>query len=130
MKIVLKKVSPRFNDVITTAHLYTSKAVGKGGLVDTKKATEKYMEVQEIVAIGDTVRDLKVGDKVLIDFNVYATPSYKPAGIDPNKMTTKMIYNIPEIEIDGTSYLYLSDKAIAMRVDEYDVLDDNNNPLN
>lgn len=132
MKIVLKKVTPRFDDIITTANTYTDKVVGKGGLVDVKKSTEKYMEVQEIVAIGDPnmVRGLEVGDKVLIDFNVYASPVSKPAGIDANKMTTKMVYNIPEIELNGKPYLYLSNRAIAMKVDEYDVLDDDNTPLN
>lgn len=132
MKIILKKVTPRFSDVITTAHIYTSKIVGKGGLVDAKKSAEKYLEIQEIVAIGDPnmVRGLKVGDKVLINFNVYATPAYKPTGMDVNKMTTKMVYNIPEIELDGKPCLYLTDKAIAMKVDEYDILDDDNTPLN
>ena len=40
-------------------------------LIDTRKTTQMIDNIQRVVAVGSTVRDIKVGDLVCLDFKMY-----------------------------------------------------------
>lgn len=62
----LLKIQPMFNRVITTMDAYESDQV-VGGVIDPTKAKGSLKEYQTVVAVGDTVRGIKVGDVVCIN---------------------------------------------------------------
>ena len=59
----IKKIKPMFNHLLLTADRF-EKDVVESGIIVAKKGDLKLW--QTVVAIGSTVRDIKVGDKVMI----------------------------------------------------------------
>lgn len=123
MALVIKKVRPMFTGVITTKDVFTEADVRTaGGLIDTSKTKTGIREWQKVVAVGAMVKDIKVGDIVLIDPKRYAERKHREGtlkdGIVTDNVTDK--YNIPNIEIDGVQYLDLQDIDITHIIDEYE----------
>ena len=71
--IKLKKVTPMFNKIITTAE-FTEELTESGIITNTKKSVDEF---QTVIAVGDSVRSIKVGDVVCVDPNRYAVRKYK-----------------------------------------------------
>ena len=124
---VIKKVRPLFTGVITTAKKYVGEqSAKKGGLIiDTRKLDGSLNPYQTVVSIGSTVRDVKEGDIVKINFSRYAKAKHTPGAIDEaeNKQFDNVSwdYEIPVIVIEDVEYLFLQDRDIEYVVEEYDV---------
>ena len=66
-----------FTALITTMDLYEVDGVTKGGLIDSTKQKGTVKEYQKVVAVGDSVRGIKVGDLVCIDATRFAVRKHK-----------------------------------------------------
>lgn len=55
-----------FNQIVTTAQEYKEDELS-GSLIDVNKQKGTIKEYQRIIAIGDSVRGMKVGDLVMIN---------------------------------------------------------------
>ena len=116
----IKKIKPLFTAVVVTAKVYP--ADYKEGSILSPKAG-KLMEYQEVIAVGDSCRGIKVGNLVCIDLSSYADWKYKKNSIksDMEELTNEIIgYHVPQITIDGKKYLYLDIRDIKYIVEEYD----------
>ena len=116
----LKKIKPLFTAVVVTAKVYP--ADYKEGSILSPKAG-KLMEYQEVIAVGDSCRCIKVGNLVCIDLSNYADWKYKKNSIksDMEELTNEIIgYHVPQITIDGKKCLYLDIRDIKYIVEEYD----------
>lgn len=69
----IKKVRPLFTNIVTTAERFSEDLVD-GGVIVARKGDLKLW--QKVVAIGSTVRDINVGDMVMIDSSHYAVKRY------------------------------------------------------
>lgn len=127
MAFTIKKVRPLFTGVITTAKRYVgTQSAKKGGLIlDTRKMDGSMNPYQTIYSVGGTVRDLKEGDVVKINFRRFAKPNHIPGAIDEAENVQSdnlsITYEIPLIVIDDVEYLLIQDRDIEYVVEEYDV---------
>ena len=112
-----------FTALITTMDLYERDGVTKGGLIDSTKQKGTVKEYQKVVAVGDSVRGIKVGDLVCIDLSLYAQRKYKKNSVksDMEELTNEIVsYNVPQIKINGQDCLYLDIRDIRYIVQDYD----------
>lgn len=118
----VKKITPRFTTVITTMERYPKSSVITNGVIGLKNLEGTVMEYQKVIAIGNTVRDVKVGDIVHINPIRYAQFKNIPGSIKDGIQETNPVvkYNIPTIELDGVECLKLDAADIDYIVDEYE----------
>ena len=62
----VKKIKPMFTALITTMDKYEEDVRTSGGLLDVTKQQGGLKEYQTVLAIGSSVRDIKVGDLVCV----------------------------------------------------------------
>ena len=120
--IKLKKVTPMFNKIITTAE-FTEELTESGIITNTKKSVDEF---QTVVAVGESVRIIKVGDVVCVDPNRYAVRKYKKDSVkaDIEEYANTIIdYEIPLIILDGVKHLMIMDSDVLFIVDDYEKIE-------
>ena len=77
--------------------------------------------MQEILAVGPNVKDLKVGDFVCLNFNRYKRPVHNDQDaankIKGDKITLEYLFN--SVVVDGTQMLMLYDSDVVYKVNSY-----------
>lgn len=117
MQLKLKKIKPMFNRVVTTANC-TDEMNEVGIITKVNKAVDEF---QTVVAVGDTVRTIKVGDVVCINPDRYAVRKYKKDSVkaDMEEYNNEIVdYQIPGIILDGVKHLVLIDSDVSFIVEE------------
>jgi len=71
--IHIKKIKPLFTTIVTTGDKFEEDMV-ENGLVVAVKGDMKLW--QKVIAVGTAVRDIQVGDMVMIDASRYAVRKY------------------------------------------------------
>ena len=111
----IKSIHPTFNHVLVTADKFDKDMVQNGVIIAGKGDLKLW---QTVVATGPTVRDIKVGDKVMIISDHFAVKKYNKNSVqndlDNNPVLT---YNFPFETIDNENgapeeYLYISDQDV------------------
>ena len=109
------KIKPLFDHLLITADKFEKDMVHNGVILAGKGDLKLW---QTVVAVGSVVRDIKVGDKVMIDPNDFAVKKYNKNSVqndlDNNPVLT---YNFPFETIDDEKgepkdYLYISDRNV------------------
>lgn len=123
-----KDITPRYNQIITTAKRYEDDQLTEDGvLLGTKYLKGCYAFEQEVIKVGPNVRDLKPGDIVKIDFSNGRYLEYSDswlrknkslAGLDPlaraNHMADDGItIRYPVVVIDGKECFMVFDDDIT-----------------
>lgn len=127
MAFKIKAIRPLFTGVVTTAKKYVGDQYAdvNGLVLDTRKLDGSLNPYQTVIAVGTTVRDMKEGDVVKINFKRYEMTQHADGDIDAanNKQYDKMslTYQIPTIFINDEECLYLQVNDIEYVVEEYDV---------
>ena len=116
--MILKKIKPLFTSVVTTMDKYEDDVI-VNGLVNQTAGTLK--EYQKVVAIGSSVRDIKVGDMVSINPSRYAVRKYEDGSLKDGVISQNpvMSYNFHTVEIDGVEHLLLQDRDIDFVIEEW-----------
>ena len=122
------KITPMFNRIVTTANrVEMDQKVN--GIIIPEKLKGGYDEYQTVIAVGSMVHNLKPGDLVCIDPSAYGRPVHKEH-IDSVKGlsddTVQMAYYIPTIDVDGKECMFIADRDIAYKVDDYEEIKDDN----
>lgn len=120
--IKVKKIKPLFTALITTMNLYEEDEVTASGLIDSSKQKGTVKEYQKVVAVGDSVRGIKVGDLVCIDATRFAVRKHKDNSIktDIEGGNPVLEYRFDIVEMDGKNYMLLQDRDIQFIIEEYD----------
>ena len=115
-----KKINctPLFNKLLVTANkeqvsktnsgIYTPFGYSKGAIKDR----------QTVLKVGTTVRDIKDGDEVLINWAQYSQLKHKPGSIQDDVMPDNPIVNIiyPYFKLDdGTECLLIDDRDVVVK---------------
>lgn len=122
----IKKVKPLFNSLITTGDKF-EKDQRENGLITAKKGDLKLW--QKVVAVGSVVRDIEVGDMVMINPYNYAVRKYDKNSLQndmDNNPTIKYQFNwVVMDDEDGhpKDYLLLSDRDIQYVIEGEEVED-------
>lgn len=95
----IKKIRPLFTNILTTGDKY-EKDEKQNGLIIAKKGDLKLY--QTVMAVGSMVRDVKPGDKVMINPKNYQVTKYDPNSVKEDMGMNKIIgYNMPWVTIDN-----------------------------
>lgn len=109
------KIKPLFDHLLITADRFDKDMIHNGVIVAGKGDLKLW---QTVVAVGSVVRDIKVGDKVMINSNDFAVKKYNKNSVqndlDNNPVLT---YNFPFETVDDEKgnpkdYLYISDRNV------------------
>lgn len=116
--LVPDEIRPRFNHIVTTCEHHENDVI-KGNVIFKPKGELK--ELQKVVAIGDTVRDLKVGDLVKLNLDRYQVRKFKEGSIkeDMQSMQAVKHYDVPTVELNNTTYFFIFDADIDYVVTKY-----------
>ena len=121
--IKIKKIKALFSAVVTTADKYEEDRTTTSGLVDPTKKAGTLKEYQRVVAVGEFVKNIKVGDLVCIDPKDYAVRKYRENSIKNDIMHNEVTgYNFNMVELDGVPHLMLKDKDITFVVEDFEVI--------
>ena len=117
--MILKKIKPLFTSVVTTMDKYEDDVI-VNGLINQSAGTLK--EYQKVVAIGSSVRDIKVGDLVSINPSRYAVRRYEDGSLKDGVISQNPVtsYNFHTIEMDHKEYLLLQDRDIDFVIEEWE----------
>ena len=101
---------------------YTEDVTLESGLIDTTKQQGGIKEYQTVVAVGGSVRDIKVGDLVCINPIRYAVKKHQEGSLKDGVITDNPVirFDFPTIEMNGKQYLYLQDRDIDFIIEEFD----------
>lgn len=125
MALRIKKVKPLFNMIITTMDLYDEDQL-VNGIIDATKQSGTLKEYQRVIAVGDTVRNIKEGDLVNINPKRYAQVKHKRGSLNDGIVQDNPVvsYNFNTIEVDGKQLLVLYDQDINFIIEESEEVED------
>lgn len=117
--IKIKKIKPMFTAILTTMDTYEDDVTCSSIIVKTKGTIKEY---QKVVAVGDTVRSVKVGDLVCINPKRYAVVKHQEGSLQDGVISDNPVvrYNFDIIEMNDTPYLLLQDSDISYIIEEFD----------
>ena len=120
----INKIKPVFNKIVTTCDVYQ---MGKstGGIIIKTDGTIK--EYQRVDAVGSTVRDIKVGDIVMINPKRYLVAKHndKPDSVkNVNGDEVTFSVDFPILEYGGKKHLLIYDQDIDYIIDGEEVEDE------
>lgn len=118
----INSIKPLFNKIVTTCEVYKSDKTSGGIIVKTDGTIKEYQRVE---AVGSTVRDIKVGDLVLINPKRYIVPQHNEKrdeslkGVIGDELT--MGVDFPMVEYGGKRHLIIYDQDIDYIIDGEEV---------
>jgi hypothetical protein len=120
--IYIKKIKPMFTAIVTTMNKYEQDSVLKSGLIDVSKQQGTLKEYQTVIAVGDSVRGIKVGDCVWINPTRFGVKKHQEGSLKDGVITDNPIitYNFDVIKIDGKDCLLLQDRDVEFIVEEFE----------
>lgn len=120
--INIKKIKPMFTALVTTMNKYEEDAVNSSGIIEANKQQGGLKEYQEVLAVGDSVRGIKVGDLVCINPTRFGVKKHRDGSLKDGVITDNPIitYNFDVVVLDGKQCLLLQDRDIEFVVEEYE----------
>lgn len=117
----LKKIKPMFNNIVTTMDTYDNDQL-EGGIIKSNKTKGSLKEYQKVLAIGSYVRDIKVGDIVVINPTRYAVMKHNDKSLHNGVIGDNMVlsYKFKTINLDGNECLFLCDQDIDYIIEEFE----------
>lgn len=94
----IKKLKPLYTNVLTTGDRY-EEDMWENGIIISKKGEVKLY--QTVLAVGSTVRDINVGDKVVFSPASYVVMKYDPDSVKNDMDMNKVVkINLPWVTVD------------------------------
>lgn len=111
-----------FNGIITTMEKYEEDVVDNGLITRHKGAIKEF---QKVVAIGNQVREVKVGDLIKIDPDAYKVLKHKEGSLKDGVIEDNVVigYNFKTVKIDGINHLYIYDRDVEYIISDYEEMD-------
>jgi len=113
----IKKIKPLFTSIVTTAEKF-SEDVRIGGIIQQEQKKGDLKLYQKVLAVGSSVRDIKVGDMVMINPIAYVHKKYPKDSVQNDMdINPTLSIDIPMIAIDDENgnpkdCLFLNDRDI------------------
>ena len=122
----VKKIKPMFTALITTMDKYEQDKITDGGLIDTSKQQGTLKEYQTVLAVGDSVRNIKIGDLVCVNPARFAVRKHEKGSMRDGIITDNPVvgYNFDIVEMDGKNCLLLQDRDIEFIIEDFEEVPD------
>jgi len=120
----IKKIKPMFNKLLTTCWLYENN-VENDGIIDASKEAGSIMEYQKVLAVGPFVKNIKVGDLVVVNPTRYQVMKHKEGSLNDGVIQDNAVisYNFPILPINDEPCMYLYDSDIDFVIKEWEEID-------
>lgn len=127
----VKKIKPMFTALITTMDKYEHDMMVGAGLIDVTKREGSLKEYQRVLAVGSSVRDIKVGDLVWVNPTRFGVKKHKEGSLKDGIVTDNPVitYNFDVVEMDGKQCLLLQDRDIDFIIEEWEEVPDKSSPI-
>lgn len=120
----IKDIRPVYTRLLTTAERYQEDQTN-GVLLDANKLEGRYKEYQKVVRIGSSVREVSIGDTVLIDPSRYMKRKFSDNSLREDFVDNPIVeINIPTVTMDGVDYFMIEERDIAYVIQDYEELPD------
>lgn len=119
-----------FTSLITTMDKY-EQDMKVGELIDIHRKEGSLKEYQKVLAVGSSVRDIKVGDLVWINPTRFGVKKHREGSLKDGVITDNPViaYNFDVVEMDGEQCLLLQDRDIDFIIEEWEEVPDNSSPI-
>ena len=120
----INSIKPMFNKIVTTCDVYQMGKTEGGIIIKTEGTIKQYQRVE---AVGSAVRDVKVGDLVLINPKRYLVAQHRDKkdslrNVNGDELT--MGVDFPIVEYGGKKHLLIYDQDIDYIIDGDEVEDE------
>lgn len=114
----IKKIRPMSNRIVTTTRKYAIDELMEGDIITKTDGTMK--EYQEVIAVGPYVKEIKVGDIVMINPARYAVRKHQEGSLKDNIITDNPVtrYNFNLVEMNDNVYLLLYDSDVDYIIED------------
>jgi hypothetical protein len=105
---------------------YEQDKLTDGGLIDTSKQQGALKEYQTVLAVGDSVRGIKVGDLVCVNPARFAVRKHEKGSMRDGIVTDNPVitYNFDVVEMDDKQCLLLQDRDIEYVIEDFEEVQD------
>ena len=120
--LVIKKIQPMYTKILTTMCKYEEDELTNGGLIDASKTQGTLKEYQTVIAVGNSVRNVKVGDIVCINPERYAVKKHEAGSLKDGVITDNPVikYNFNIMELEGVPHLLLDENDVSFIITDYE----------
>lgn len=120
--LVIKKIQPMYTKILTTMCKYEEDELTAGGLIDSTKTQGTLKEYQTVIAVGNSVRNVKVGDLVCINPERYAVKKHEAGSLKDGVITDNPVikYNFNIMELEGVPHLLLDENDVSFIITDYE----------
>lgn len=127
----IKKMRPMYTNILVTCDKYGNEDVEKNGLIDTDKDEGAVKEYQTVLATGNAVRNIVVGDMVAINPSRFAVKQFKDGSLNDGVIQQNPIigYNFPIILIDNKECMLIDEKDIMYVIEEMEETEVEDTPI-
>ena len=113
----ITKIKPVATRMLVTREVYSEDMYNEHGFIESKKGDMK--EYQTVLEVGPMVRDIKVGDKVMLNMMHFAVMQYDPNSIKKDMGMQKIKgYQFPKIELTNAD----GSKKECLYIDQQDIV--------
>ena len=113
----ITKIKPVATRMLVTGEVYSEDMYNDHGIIESKKGDMR--EYQTVLEVGPMVRDIKVGDKVMLNMMHFAVMQYDPNSIKKDMGMQKIKgYQFPKIELTKED----GGKQECLYIDQQDIV--------
>ena len=125
----IKSIKPMFDSLVTTMNKYEDDGFENGVIVKQAGSLKEY---QTVIAVGPAVRNIEVGDMVMINPTRYAKMKHQKGSLKDGVITDNPVigYEFKTVTINDEEYLYLQSQDIMYSFEGEEVEDKKDNKVN
>ena len=122
----IKSIKPMFDSLITTMNKYEEDGFENGVIVKQAGSLKEY---QKVIAVGPAVRNIEVGDMVMINPTRYAKMKHQKGSLKDGVITDNPVigYEFKTVTINDEECLYLQSQDIMYSFEGEEVEDKKDN---
>lgn len=124
-KMNIKKIRPMFNAIVTTFDVFEETDTDSA-IIGANEMAGQPKPYQTVVAVGNAVNGIEVGDVVAIDFSRYARKQHKEGSLKDGVIQDNPVvsYAFNTIPLDGIEHLFLYTNDIQFVIEEHEMVED------
>ncbi len=118
----IKTIKPMFDSLVTTMNKYEEDGYENGVIVKQAGVLKEY---QKVIAVGPAVRNIEVGDMVMINPIRYAKMKHKEGSLKNGVITDNPVigYEFKTVTVNNEECLYLQSQDIMYSFEGEEVED-------
>jgi hypothetical protein len=120
-----------YTKILTTMSKYEEDELTNGGLIDASKTQGTLKEYQTVIAVGNSVRNVKVGDLVCVNPERYAVKKHEAGSLKDGVITDNPVikYNFNIMELEGVPHLLLDENDVSFIITDYEEVKEHKSDL-